>query len=113
MSKKGTERKSWDLGTWKNLVEWLHQSGEGKTKARLKVERGQKAKGLRLLLPIGSELTRKQNDRTGLEAGTVCKHFILGWADLSRLRRKGQVEYQERIITGAKSGHRWEGWDHR
>lgn len=30
-SKKRTERKSWDLGTRKDLVEQLQQSGEGKT----------------------------------------------------------------------------------
>lgn len=36
-SKKRTERKPWDLGTRKDLLEWLHQSGEGKTKARLYV----------------------------------------------------------------------------
>lgn len=34
---KRTERRSWDLGTRKDLVEWLHQSGDGKTKARLQV----------------------------------------------------------------------------
>lgn len=30
-SKNSIERKSWDLRTRKGLVEWLQQSGEGKT----------------------------------------------------------------------------------
>lgn len=36
-SKRRTERKSWDLGSRKGLVEWLHQSGKGQTKARVQV----------------------------------------------------------------------------
>lgn len=75
-SKMRTERKSWDLGTRKDLVERRHHSFKGKTKARLPggndlVGSWSESKRNEEVTLKGRVLKGKQNGKTRLQGGTA------------------------------------------